>query len=393
MLIAGTKGKGSTAAILESLARAAGWRTGLYTQPHLDTFRERLRLDGQPISQALFVTLVSRLRRLVARLRADHPEAGEPTTFELTTVLAVLACAEASVDLTILEVGLGGRLDATNAVDSGLSVLARIGLDHTEILGNTIAEIAREKAGIIRPQGPVVSALQRRAARDMILARCVEVGACCRFVRPLPGGAPEATGQQVVVRLPSGPPFAATLHLQGAHQRQNAALALAAASELASAGLALTPDSVRTALAEARAPGRVEVIRGAPTWVLDAAHNADSATALARTLDEVAPSRPRWTVLGILRDKDAAAVARVLVPGADGIVVAAPKTPRALPAEELADICRRAGAESVESAESIADALDRARTAAGPRGTVIATGSFAVVSEARAALGMAESDA
>ena len=392
ILIAGTKGKGSTAAILESLARAGGARTGLYTQPHLNSYRERVRLDGDPLGADRFAALVERLRACVARLRARAPEAGDPTTFELTTVLALLAFAEAAVDLAILEVGLGGRLDATNAVEPVLSVITPIGLDHTQILGGTIAEIAREKAGIIRPAGRVVSALQRPAARAVIVDRCRALGADYRFVRPLPsGGRADPSGQPVRARV-GRTPAVVRLALLGAHQRQNAAVALAVARALVPGRAGLAPDAVREGLARARVPGRVEILPGSPTFVLDAAHNVDSAAALARTLRELELGRPCWLVLGLLGDKDAAAIIRALVPGADGLVVSAPATPRALPAEALAEACRRAGAARVESAASIGEGLERARTAVGPSGTVVVTGSFAVVAEARAALGLASPD-
>jgi dihydrofolate synthase / folylpolyglutamate synthase len=391
VLIAGTNGKGSTAAMLEAVERAAGWRTGLYTQPHLHSYRERVRVDGEPISPADFRRLVDRLRPLVDRLRAARPEAGEPTTFELTTVLALLHFAEARVEVAIVEVGLGGRLDATNAVEPVLSVITRIGLDHTQILGDSIARIAREKAGIIRPGGVVVVAPQRPAARRAILEICGGLGARCRLVRALRTGE-RGDGPADVARARLGDRrFPIRLRLPGVHQRQNAATALAAAEELAGHGLAITPQAARTGLESLAIPGRFEVVPGSPTRVLDAAHNRDSAEALARTLSDVRLSHPRWLVLGILRDKDARSVVHQLLPAVDGIVATAPDSPRALPAAALAEECCRAGARFVVPAPTVAAALERARVAAGPAGTVVATGSFAVVAEARVALGLAES--
>ena len=399
VLVAGTKGKGSTAAFLESMARAGGWRTGLYSQPHLHSYRERIALDGRPISPGRFAALADRLRPLVERFQVEHPRAGQPTTFELTTVLAVLAFAEADVNLQVLEVGLGGRLDATNAVDPLLSVITPIGLDHTQILGATIDLIAREKAGIVRPNGVVVSARQRPAARREIAARCREVGARCRFVAPLAtersGTATTDVGggQYALVRLrPGGPPVPVSLGLIGAHQRQNAAVALAAAGELTRHGFTLDAAAVRTGFAATHLPGRVEVVAGRPMTVVDGAHNPDSAAALARALLDLGFARPRWFVLGILRDKDARAILGALQPLVDGVVAVAPASPRALPADRLADVCRRAGILTVVTAAGVEAGLRCAREAAGPSGTVVATGSFAVVSEARAALGLAGSE-
>lgn len=388
VLVAGTKGKGSTATMLDALARAGGWRTGLYTQPHLHSYRERVRLDGEPLQPDLFSALVDRLRSLVDKLRAAHPEAGEPTTFELTTVLALLAFAEARVDLAVLEVGLGGRLDATNAVAPILSLLTTIGLDHTQILGDSIEEIAREKAGIIRPGGTVVAARQRQRARREIVARCEELHARCRFVPPLIAvtASSRPLGTVRAARADTGSWVG--LGLAGAHQRQNAGVALAAARALWRHGLALTPAAVTAALSAVRLPGRFEVVRGSTTWVLDAAHNRDSAVALARTLREAGLGRPRWLVLGIFRDKDARGLLRPLVPEADGVVVTAPKSPRVLDADALAEECRRARARIVVRAPTVAEGLERARVAAGPRGTVVATGSFVVVADARVALGL-----
>ncbi|MDP8923482.1 MAG: Mur ligase family protein, partial [Chloroflexota bacterium] len=177
VLVAGTKGKGSTAAMIEAIVRAAGWRTGLYAQPHLHTYRERVKLDGCPISADHFADLVDRLRRLADELRARHPKAGEPTTFELTTVLAILAFADHAADLAILEVGLGGRLDATNATDPLVAVITTIGHDHTRILGRTLAQIAGEKAGIIKQGATVVTAEPTPLILELIGDRARELNA------------------------------------------------------------------------------------------------------------------------------------------------------------------------------------------------------------------------
>jgi dihydrofolate synthase / folylpolyglutamate synthase len=399
VLIAGTKGKGSTAAFLEAIARAGGRRTALYTQPHLHTYRERIKLDGAPIPPGAFADLVGRLRPLVDDLRARYPEAGEPTTFELTTVLAVLAAAAHRADLAILEVGLGGRLDATNAADPLVSVITTIGHDHTQILGRTLRAIAGEKAGIVRTGGTVVSAAQRRPALEAIRARCDALGARLHVARPLPRprarpGTPSGPddGRDALATLGDGVRVVATLGMAGAHQRRNAGVAVAAARLLADHGLPLDPEAVRAGLASATLPGRFEVVPGAPTVVVDAAHNVDSARALAALLaDRARRPRPLALVLGILRDKDARGIVRPLaglLSDGDAVLCVAPPSPRALAASDLAAVCRAAGLPSVARADDVPAALGMARERAGPGGTVVVTGSFSTVAAARAALGL-----
>jgi len=392
--VAGTKGKGSTIAYLEAIVRAAGGHTGAYTQPHLHSYRERIRLHGQPVDAATFAAGVDRLRGLVDRLAERYPEAGAPTTFELTTVLSILLFVEAGVDLAIEEVGLGGRLDATNALDTDLAVIARIGLDHRQILGRTLAEIAREKIAIARPGQRVVSARQRPPAQAAVEAHCREVGADLRVVGPLRIGRRAGADGTVVGRLASGERFESRLGLAtllegvGEHQRQNAALAVAAADALAEEGLPLTGRAVEAGLECAWLPARLELARLRPRVLIDAAHNVDSARALAEELRRWR-TRPLWLVLGILRDKDAPAILRVLLPLADGAVVVTPTSPRALPAEALAAACRSIGGPEVLVASSVAAGIERARAEARRDGAVVVAGSFATATEARVALGLA----
>lgn len=389
--VAGTKGKGSTVAYLEAIVQAAGWRAGAYTQPHLHSFRERIRLDGRPVDPERFVAAVDRLQDLVGRLAKAHPNAGAPTTFELTTALAVLLFERAGVDVALVEVGLGGRLDATNALKTDLAVLATIGLDHRQILGSTLAEIAAEKAGIVRPNQPVVSATQRPAARGVIAERCRTLEAGVRFVPPLRPRRAHGSDGEVVGRLATGERYVARLGLTtllegiGEHQRQNAALAVAAAEALVPFGLPLSARAVEAGLRDAWLPARMELVALRPRVLVDAAHNVDSARALA---DELAlwRTRPRWLVLGILRDKDATAILRVLLPLADGVVVVTPTSPRALPVESLAGLVRAIAPLEPLRASSVGAALALARTRAGRDGAVVVAGSFATAGEARAAL-------
>jgi dihydrofolate synthase / folylpolyglutamate synthase len=393
--VAGTKGKGSTVACLEAIVRAAGWRTAAYTQPHLHQYRERIRIDGDLVGQAQFAGGVDRLRGLVEHLAERYPEAGAPTTFELTTVLAVLLAAEAGVDLLIAEVGLGGRLDATNALDTDVAVLARIGLDHRQILGRTLGEIALEKVAIVRRGQPVVSVRQRRPAQVVVEAYCQQAGAQLQTVRPLRLVRTEDGSEAVAGQLASGERFRARLGLAqllegvGAHQRENAGLAVAAAEELVRLGLPLTAPAVEQGLEAAWLPARLELAALRPRVLIDAAHNVDSARALAEELRRWR-RRPLWLVLGILRDKDAPAIVRELLPLADGAVLVTPTSPRALPAEALETVCARIGSAEVVRASSVSAGIELARRLAGRDGAVAVAGSFATASEAREALGLGQ---
>ncbi|MBV9359226.1 MAG: bifunctional folylpolyglutamate synthase/dihydrofolate synthase [Chloroflexi bacterium] len=387
VLVAGTKGKGSTAAWLASLLDADGRRVGLYTQPHLQSYRERIRIGGLAISPDELAAGVDRQRPLVQRLRSRVPEAGEPTTFELTTVLALDHFARVGAQVAVLEVGLGGRLDATNAVEPAVSVIASISRDHVAILGGTLGAIASEKAGILRKGRPGFLAEQRPAAQRVLARRCRAVGARCQTVPPLmPASpvAPSATCQRVV--LPGL--REACLPLAGAHQRQNAALAIAAAQALG----VHSATTLRAGLERLRWPGRFELIDGTPPVVLDGAHNGDSTEALAATLLAYAGERPIQLVLGVNRDKELGALLRPLLSLASGVAATAvPGSSRARPAEELARLCRRstptARSVPIHAWPTVGGALDAARGAAGPDGLVCVTGSLALVGVARTELG------
>ena len=366
VLVAGTKGKGSTCAMLASVLGAAGLRCGLYTQPHLQDYRERIRIDGQAITADAFEVALASMRALVERLATIHPEAGEPTTFEVTTALALDTFARHGCSIAVVEVGLGGRLDATNATEPQLSIITSISYDHTAILGRTLGQIATEKAGILRPGQPALFAEQRPAAARALGRACRQTGAGCQTVPPLPADA-------------------WPLALAGVPQHQNAALAVAAARRLADP----PEEAIRHGLARLRWPGRFEVLAGPPPLVLDGAHNGASAEALASTLADFAASRPIALVVGINRDKDARAVLRPLL--AHAAVVWATQThdnPRALAAADLARHCRHLGAPATvepDVSRAIAAACDTARTMGG---LVCVTGSLLLVGQARATLGL-----
>jgi dihydrofolate synthase/folylpolyglutamate synthase len=369
--IAGTNGKGSTGAFVEAIAREAGLRVGVFSQPHLHDFRERWRLDGQPIGDDLFARGVESLRGLVAELACRHAEAGEPTTFELTVVLAALAFAE--TDLAVFEVGLGGRLDAVNALHPALTVMTSIGLDHVHILGGSLAAIAREKAATMRPGVLALHALQPASA-ERVLERAAERASARRLVvEPLALAGREAFGQGQPVVVPEV--GEATLSLLGPHQRQNAALAVAAARELG-----LPPQAIRDGLARATWPGRLEWFAGNPPVLLDGAHNPDGARALAAALAELAPNIAYALVFGCARDKDAAGLLRPLLKGAASAWTVAAREPRvADPASLAATIARLGG--SAEPAGWVHEGLEAARKCRVE--LVVVAGSLRVVAEAR----------
>ena len=362
VLIAGTKGKGSTAACLASILHAAGITAGLFTSPHLQEVRERVRVDGALLDPAAFDARIRALRAPVAALRRAAPAAGEPTAFELLLALALRAFVDAGCRVAILEVGLGGARDATNAVEPEVSIITSIGLDHTAILGRTLGAIATEKAGILRRGRPALIAPQRPAAAAALRRACVQRGAACRTITP---------SDRVLPRL------------HGAHQRENAALAAEAARLLG-----VGPAAVARGLEAAWWPGRFEVVGHAPTTVLDGAHNGSSAEALAATLRERYRRRPIHLVIGLNSDKDARATLRPLLGLAGRVTVTAAATPRARAVADLATACRALGARRVGERPDVERALADAITGASPRTVVCVTGSLALVGEARTALGL-----
>ena len=368
VLIAGTKGKGSTAAFLASILHSAGVRAGLFTSPHLQVFRERLRIDGAMLSAVEFELAIAGLRPIVARLRRAHPTAGDPTTYELTLALALRTFADRGCRVAVIEVGLGGRLDASNALDPALSVLTPVSRDHTAILGRSLASIATEKAGIVRPGRPALVALQRPTALAAIRRACRAAGADLELVRPLG------------VRT--------ELALTGDHQRQNAALAIAAARALTAGGLVIPEPAHADGLRRAAWPARFERVGERPTVILDGAHNDESAIGLARTLGAELRRRHLVLVFGINTDKDILAVLRPLTNIASTVIATSSNDPRAVPSEDVASSARRVTRAPVETAPDVYGALAAARERAGSDGLVCVTGSLALAGEARTALGL-----
>ncbi|MBI2895182.1 MAG: bifunctional folylpolyglutamate synthase/dihydrofolate synthase [Deltaproteobacteria bacterium] len=368
--IAGTNGKGSVAAMLDSILRAAGLRVGLYTSPHLHRFTERIRVSGREITHADVALGLGAIERVLGR-----PGAPELTFFEVVTLLALRHFARARVEVAVVEVGLGGRLDATQLVNPVASVVTRIGLDHCDRLGSTIAAIAREKAGIVRPGVPVVTGVEGGPAWRILRARCREQGA------PL-----DALGRDFEAKAapagiaysgPGGDLGPMRVGLGGSFQVVNAALAVAAAR---AAGLGVDDRAVRRGLARVRWPGRFEIIGARPRVILDVAHNSDGAEGLARALSETAGPRSVELVFGVLGDKDAAGMLRALEPFARRVIFTRPPLGRAREPSELA---RQHPGDVVPD---VRDALRCAVRRAGANGTVLVTGSIFTVAEARRAI-------
>ena len=363
VLVAGTKGKGSTAAFLASSLAAAGIRTGLFTSPHLQSWRERIRVDGVAIRPAAFAASVEHALGYVPALWRAGPRLGDPSAFELLAVTALSHFARQRCTVAVLEVGLGGRYDATNAVDPAISIVTSIGLDHVSILGSTLDRIAREKAGVMRARRPALLAPQAPPAARALARACREVGAECRSVRPL------------------GP--AVKLGIPGSHQRQSAALARAAALELREAGHPIDDRAIALGLRRLRWPARFEVIRGRPTVVLDGAHTEESTAALAATIRRTFPGRRLRLVFGCMSDRDPSLVAGPLLRLSASVHATAAPGPRAMPAEQVATALDAASAHA-----RVGDALGEARTTASGGDVVCVTGSMALVGEARTRMGL-----
>jgi dihydrofolate synthase / folylpolyglutamate synthase len=346
--ITGTNGKTSTSRIIDSLLRAHGLRVGRYTSPHLETVRERISIEGEPISEERFVSVYNEVAPLADMLDGkalvaaefDEKAVDRVTYFEMTTALAFAAFADAPVDAAVVEVGLGGTWDATNVLRAGVSVIAPIGLDHTQILGDTLEEIATEKAGIVHNGTSLICALQDPEAMRPIVERALDVGATL-YREGVNFGVREravAVGGQVLTIQGLGATYEDVfIPLHGAHQAQNAAIALAAVEAFLGQPPfgPLDPDVVRQGFGMASSPGRLERIRSAPTILLDAAHNPHGMEATVRALEEEFSFRRLVGVVGILADKDVEGLLARLEPVLSEIVVTRNTSPRAMPAASL----------------------------------------------------------
>jgi dihydrofolate synthase / folylpolyglutamate synthase len=407
VLIAGTNGKGSTAATLASILRASGLKTGLYTSPHLVRINERIRISGKPISDSDFAQLHDLVDRTAERLVLDGKLPWHPSFFEMLTAIAFEHLARLKVDIAVLEVGMGGRLDATNVIEPRVSVITDISLDHQKFLGNTVAEIAGEKVGIIRRGGMVVTLPQQPAANDVIGNAILELDAHAVSAVPyVPPVSPAATSTEY--RVPctgnGNPVYLSKYPLQvmgreiivetplvGRHQLRNVALAIATAEELSRQGFPrITPESIELGIRETHWPGRFQVLAARdarPEFVLDVAHNPAGAWALRSTLSTLYPDRSMIFVFGAMRDKAIAEMAEILFPLAERVIATPADNPRSATAEEIQDAARRVSVE-IEAAPDVARALDRACALAGAAGLVVITGSIYIVGEAMRVLGV-----
>jgi dihydrofolate synthase/folylpolyglutamate synthase len=392
--LTGTNGKTSTARMIESLLRAHGLHTGRYTSPHLETIRERISLDGEDISEERLVETYEEIKPLTDLVDAKY---SEPLTyFDVTTAMAFAAFADAPVDIAVVEVGLGGEEDATNVIDAGICVMTPIGLDHTEWLGDTIEDIAWAKAGIIHQGATVISALQEDEAMRPILERSLETGSTV-----LREGSEfsvversQAVGGQVLTLQGLGGTYDDIfLPLFGAHQAQNAAMALAAVESFLGAGKdkQLETSLVREGFAQVDSPGRLERVHSDPTILLDGAHNTHGMAASVKALEEEFRFRHLIAVVAILDDKDAPGMLDLLEPVAARIVVTRNSSPRTMPLEELAQLATDIfGEDRVHVAEDMPDAIEEAVLIARDDSSgelsgvgIVVTGSVITVADAR----------
>ncbi len=384
VVVAGTKGKGSTCAFTESIVRHAGYRTGLYTSPHLHSWRERVQVDRRLITQDEVVRYVDALKPAVAQLDASEP----PTLFELSTALALRFFADQGVDVAVLEIGMGGRYDSVNVVTPLVSAITPISYDHTGILGNTLAEIAANKAGIVKRGVPVVVAPQWMEAEAEIRREAEQVGAAMyraelgglRRVLPVAGD-PLNYGVPIV---------AEGLGLGGAHQLENARVAAGITLLLRPHGFVVDATDVAAGLLDTRWPGRFELVGREPLIVLDGAQNAASAGRLREALNTL-PHRRLLLVLGTSRDKDIDGIARELVPAADALILTRSRHPRSAPLEELEQHVRPFLRPDVPllRTDDVPPALAIARGMARPSDLICVTGSLFPVAAAREVLGIA----
>jgi len=380
--VAGTKGKGSVSALCASALQAAGYKVGLYTSPHLLDYVERIQVNGEPISHEFMIELVDEIKPAVAKIP-------KLTTFEITTALGFLSFARQGCSAAVIEVGLGGRLDATNIVTPKVSVITSLSYDHMAVLGNTLAEIAGEKAGIIKPGVPVVSSLQKEEALE-VLERIAKlnnsamtlIGKDVKFEllnSSLDGqslsiarsGAERSRSAAVEVKIP----------LLGSHQLENAATAYAA---LQVSGIPIKDEAIQKGFSQVKWRARFEVLRREPPVVIDSAHNRDSALRLRETLDEYFPDRPVILIFCALEDKDISGILVELKPRIERVVATHADHPRAPSAEWIAEQVKQAGI-PVEAISPVSSALERALELAGTQKLVLSAGSVAFAGEVSAA--------
>jgi dihydrofolate synthase/folylpolyglutamate synthase len=403
--VTGTNGKTSTARMIESVLRAHGLSTGRYTSPHLSKVTERISIDGHPVPDETFVRIWDEIRPYLQIVDSELEAEGQPrlTYFECLTILGFAIFADQPVNVAVIEVGLGGITDATNVGDGQVSVVTPISLDHTDLLGDTTEDIAYEKAGIIKPGGYLISAAQPLDAAQVLLDKAKDTGVPFKF-EGVEFGVESRTvavgGQMVTIQGIAGryPDLLVPLH--GAHQAQNAAVAVAALEAFFGGEKELGFEVLQEGFAAVTSPGRLEVVRTAPTIVVDAAHNPDGIKASAAALQEAFTFTRLVPVVGVLKEKDAEEVLRQLKESLGGLAeeycFTQSNSPRAVPAAELAELAIELGfgENNVHIAQKLDDALEwaveRAEANDDLSGAVLVTGSITLVAEARILLGKTE---
>jgi len=386
--IAGTNGKGSTAAFLESILRVAGFRAGLNTSPHLERINERFRVNGEEISDELFATTFTRIHSVIEELLAEGKLRAHPTYFECVTALAFEVFARERVDFAVIEVGLGGRLDATNIVCPVATVITRIDFDHENFLGHSVKEIAGEKAGIFKCQVPAVIAPQLPEARDVLLNQArelacplVETGKAFRIEREeVEDGRVRAT----VREMTTDRAIQLAPRLRGRFQLQNALNAVAVALILQGRNYRVGDEDIARGISEAEWPGRIERLQTRPDVYLDGAHNPGAARELARFVEENFHRRRVYIIFGAMRDKAVDEVTGMLFPLASEVIFTEPQTPRAVSATELAEMAGHHAAHYSVIAEA-EQAMDEVLAKAQPEDAIFITGSLYLVGQVRQA--------
>ncbi|CUH93975.1 hypothetical protein P22_0037 [Propionispora sp. 2/2-37] len=381
--VTGTNGKGSTAAMLASILKVSGIRTGLYTSPHLTSYTERFTINGLEITKSDFAAVIEITRHFVAKMLAEGNE--QPTEFEVLTAAAFYWFAESEVEYAVIEVGLGGLLDSTNVIVPEVAVVTNVALDHTNRCGQSVAEIAVHKAGIIKPGVPVVTAADGDALRVIAATARSESAELLIFGKDFGGKAVANHDLVQEVEIEIKPRIASqyTLSLLGIHQVKNAAVAVMAAEVLARDEKRIKQGAIARGLAAVVWPGRLEFFNGQPVCIVDGAHNPAGAITLRKNLDSLFPDKSITFLLGILSDKDVEGILQALIRPCDKVVVAAPLSERAADPETVAG---KITAAAVETTIAIEQGLERAAAIAGPDGVVCAAGSLYLIGNVRQVL-------
>lgn len=388
--IGGTKGKGSTANMVDSILRRQGLATGLFTSPHVLDMRERIQREGRWIAEGDFARLVGRMSDAV-RSMYEQDAGSKPTYFEMMAAVAFMFFKELPVDVGVIEVGLGGRLDATNVLKPVVSAITNVGLDHEDTLGHTIAQIATEKAGILKAGVPAVTGCAGEALSVVKSAAC-DCGAPLeilgREIRPLRKASGDTVSEAFDLETPERTYENLRVSLPGAHQVANAALAVRLVELLNTDGIVVREEAIREGLASVTCDARIQVVEGRPTIIVDSAHNPDSAEALARTIEEKFIGRRVILVIGISADKNVHGFLRALLPLASAFIATRANTPRAAAPEELTKLARSLVTTDCVECPDVATAVATALEQADPNDLIVFTGSFYLAGEVRAILGV-----